>query len=169
MDVDGNTTLLHVKKKSNNNGTPPNHPAVTSEETGASTIGGTGETGTGAVSGAGDAGRCGATHSGKKNVCLRIVPVVVKGMGQHNTIVANALLDPGSDVSLCDASLMEKLQVVGRPKKFSLATVNGASDTRKGFELSLSVQGLQMFGQWIRCVYLKVVHLLRKILLSGLI
>ena len=123
------------------------------------------------------AGRCGATDSGKKNVCLRIVPVVVKGMGQHNTIVANALLDPGSDVTLCDVSLMEKLQVVGRPKEFSLATVNGASDTRKGFELSLSVRGLQMkeevvlvvFGQWIHCVYLKVVHLLRKILLSGLI
>ena len=127
-------TMLHVKKKSNNNGTPPNHPAVTSEETGASTIGGTGETGTGTVSRAGDAGRCG----------LRIVPVVVKGMGQHNTIVANALLDPGSDVTLCDVSLMEKLQVVGRPKEFSLATVNGASDTRKGFELSLSVRGLQM-------------------------
>lgn len=137
-------TMLHVKKKSNNTSTPPNHPAVTSEETGASTLGGTGETGTGAVSGAGDAGRCSATDSGKKNVCLRIVPVVVKGMGQHNTIVANALLDPGSDVTLCDVSLMEKLQVVGRPKEFSLATVNGASDTRKGFELSLSVRGLQM-------------------------
>ena len=65
--------MLHVKKKSNNNSTPPNPPAVTSEETG-----------TGAVSGAGDAGRWGATDSGKKNVCLRIVPIVVKGMGQHN-------------------------------------------------------------------------------------
>ena len=39
-------TMLHVKKKSNNNSTPPNHPAVTLEETGASTISGTGETGT---------------------------------------------------------------------------------------------------------------------------
>ena len=82
-------TMLHVKKKSNNNSTPPNHSAVTSEETGASTISGTGETGTGAVSGAGDAGRCGATDSSKKNVCLRIVAVVVKGMGQHNTIAVS--------------------------------------------------------------------------------
>ena len=87
--------MLHVKKKSNSNSTPPNHPAVTSEETGASTISGAGETGTSAVSGAGDAGRCGATDSDKKNVCLRIVPVVVTGKGQHNTIVTNALLDPG--------------------------------------------------------------------------
>ena len=72
-------TMLHVKKKNNSNSTPPNHPAVTLEETGASIISGVGETGTSAVSGAGDAGRCGATVSGKKNVCLRIVPVVVKG------------------------------------------------------------------------------------------
>ena len=50
-------TMLHVKKKSNSNSTPPNHPAVISEETGAS-----------AISWAGDAGRCGATDSGKKNV-----------------------------------------------------------------------------------------------------
>ena len=111
-------TMLYVKKKSNSNSTPPNHPAVTSEETGASTISGAGETGTSVGSGAGDAGRCGATDSGKKNVCLRIIPVVVKGKGQQNTIVANALLDPGSDVTLCDVSLMEKLQVIGRPKEF---------------------------------------------------
>jgi len=136
--------MLHVKKKSNNNSTSPSHPEVTSEETGASNISGTGETGTGTVSGARDAGRCGATDCGKKNVRLRIVPVVVKGKGQHNTIVANVLLDPGLDVTLCDSSLMEKLQVVGCPKEFSLATVNGASDTRKVFELSLSVRGLQM-------------------------
>ena len=127
-------TMLLVNK-SNDNSTPSNHRAVTSEETRVSAISGTEETGMGAVSGAGDAGRCGATDAGKKNVCLRIVLVVMKGMGQHNTIVANALLDPGSDVTLCDVSLMEKLQVVGRPKEFSLAIVDGASDSRKGSEL----------------------------------
>ena len=59
---------------------------------------------------------------------LAIVRVVVKGKGQHYTIVTNALLGPGSDVSLCGVSLMEKLQVGGCPKEFSFATVNGASD-----------------------------------------
>ena len=39
---------------------------------------------------------------------------------------------------------MEKLQVDDHPKEFSLATANGASNTRKGFVLSLSVRGLQM-------------------------
>ena len=170
-------TMLHDKKKSNNSN-PPNHPAATSEETGPSTTSVAGETGTSAVTGVGDTGRCDATGSGKKNVCLRVVPVVLKGKGQHNTIVANTLLDPGSDVTLYDVSLLEKLQVVGRPKEFSLATVNGAPDARKGFELSLSVRGLQMkeevvldieSGQWMRCVYLKVVYQPKKIPQSGLI
>ena len=66
-----------------------------------------------------------------------------KRSAQHNS-GKNALLDPGSDITLCDVSLMEKLQIVGRPTEFSLVTVNGASDTRKGLELSLSVRGLQM-------------------------
>lgn len=66
-------TTLHVKKNSNSNSTP-NYPAVNSEETGTST-------------GAGDTGRCGATESGKKTVCLRIVPVVMKGKDQDNAVV----------------------------------------------------------------------------------
>jgi len=45
--------MLHVKKKSNNNSNSPNHPAVTSEETGASTISGAGEIGTSASAGLG--------------------------------------------------------------------------------------------------------------------
>ena len=77
-------------------------------------------------------------------VCLRIVPVVVKGKGQDNEIVINALLDPGSDVTLCNVSLMKKLGLEGRPKELSLATVNGTSEIRKGFEFSLTIRGLQM-------------------------
>ena len=46
---------------SNNNSTPPNHPSVTSEETGVSTISGGRETGTSVINGAGEAGWCGAT------------------------------------------------------------------------------------------------------------
>ncbi|KAL9984440.1 hypothetical protein ACROYT_G006731 [Oculina patagonica] len=143
-------TMLHVTR---------NNPPVTSQQTGSSTVSGTGATGkstisgaietgtsavTSAVGGSGETGQCSATDSGKKNVCLRIVPVVVKGKGQHNTIMTIALLDPGSDVTLCDVSLMEKLQVDGHPKEFSLVTVNGASETRMGYELSLSVRGLRM-------------------------
>ena len=49
-------TMLHIKK-SNNNSTPPNHPAVTLEKTGMSIISGARETGTSAVSGAGNTGQ----------------------------------------------------------------------------------------------------------------
>ena len=49
-----------------------------------------------------------------------------------------------SEITLCDVSLMEKLQVDGCPKEFSLATVYGTSNTREGFKPSLSVRGLQM-------------------------
>lgn len=137
-------TMLHVRKKNENSVTSRNNLPVTSQQTGSSTVSGTGATGTSTISGAGETGQCSATNSGKKNVCLRIVPVVVKGKGQHNAIMTNALLDPGSDVTLCDVSLMEKLQVDGHPKEFSLVTVNGVSETRMGYELSLSVRGLRM-------------------------
>ncbi|PFX11376.1 hypothetical protein AWC38_SpisGene24930, partial [Stylophora pistillata] len=131
-------TMLHLVRRKNNNDTdgctPLQHEPTDTRE----------RNGTSIVAGAGESGRCSKTESGKKTVRLRIVPVVVKGKDQDNAVVTNALLDPGSDVTLCDMSLMEKLQVIGRPKEFSLATVNGASNTPKGFELSLSVRGLQM-------------------------
>lgn len=131
-------TMLHQGRKKNNNNsiTPaaPSNPAVPSSV----------EAGANAVSGAGETGQCNATGTGKNTVCLRIVPVVVKGKGQDNEIVINALLDPGSDVTLCNVSLMKKLGLEGRPKELSLATVNGTSEIRKGFEFSLTVRGLQM-------------------------
>lgn len=135
--------MLHVRKKNNNSSTSSNDHPVTSGETGTRIVSGAGESGTSVVSGARETGQCSATGSGKKNVCLRIIPVIVKGTGQLNGIVTNALLDPCSDVTLCDMSLMEKPQVSGRPKELSLATVNGESDIRKGFELALTVRGLQ--------------------------
>ena len=126
-------TMLHLQKKNNDGNTPPNTPAATTDGNGTSI-----------ASGAGESGRCSATDSGKKNVCLRIVPVVVKGRGHKGEIVTNALLDPGSDVSLCDVGLMDKLGVVGRPKEFTLTTVNGTSDSQNGFEVSLVVRGIHL-------------------------
>ena len=95
------------------------HP-VNSGKTGIRNVSGAGESGTSVFSGAGETGQCSATGSWKKNVCLTIIPVIVKRTGQHNEIVMNALLDHGSHVKLCDMSLMEKLQVSGHPKEFLL-------------------------------------------------
>ena len=128
-------TMLHLQKKNNDGNTPPNKAGATPDAD---------STSVDIVSGAGESGRCGATESGKKNVCLRIVPVVVKGQGQNGEIVTNALLDPGSDVSLCDVGLLEKLGVVGHPEEFTPTTVNGASDSQNGFELSLVARGINL-------------------------
>ena len=92
--------MLHLQRKNNDGNTPSKKAAATLDANSASID---------IISGAGESGRCSATESGKRNVCLRIVPVVVKGQGQKGKIVANALLDPGSDVSLCDVGLLEYL------------------------------------------------------------
>ena len=128
-------TMLHLQKKNNDGNTPSNIASATPDANSASID---------IVSGAGDSGRCSALESGKKNVCLRIVSVVVKRQGQTGEIVTNALLDPGSDVSLCDAGLLEKLGVFGRSKEFTLTTVNGASDSQNGFEVSLVARGINL-------------------------
>ena len=46
-----------------------------------------------------------ATASGRKRVCLRVIPVRVQGLCNGRIIETYALLDDGSDVSLCDQRL----------------------------------------------------------------
>ena len=170
-------TMLHVQKKKYDSGSSPVNPPATSGETGTSTASGPSETSTSTVSGAGEAGQCSTTGSGKNNVCLRIVPVIMRGKGELDQIMTNALLDPGSDVTLCDVSLMDKLQLVGQPKQFSLATVNGESDSQKGSSCLCVPAGCRWTrklrwiksGRLILCVFLKAVHQLKKTQLNGLI
>ncbi|XP_072164399.1 uncharacterized protein [Diadema setosum] len=73
-------------------------------------------------------------------VCLRIVPVKIQAGTKE--IKTWALLDEGSDVSLCDASLIEELDVKGKKRHFELTTVNGVSSKKDGLEVSLTVQNL---------------------------
>ena len=47
-------------------------------------------------------------------------------------------------MSSCDVGLLEKLGVVGHPKEFTLTTVNGASDSQNGFEVSLVARGINL-------------------------
>ena len=163
-------TMLHVQKKKYDCGSDWG-------ETGTSTASGPSKTRTSTVSGARETGQCSATCSGKNNVCLRTVPVIVRGKGELDQIMTNALLDPGSDVTLCDVSLMDKLQLVGQPKQFSLATVNGESDSQKDSSCLCVPAGCRWTrklrwiksGRLILCVFLKAVHQLKKTQLNGLI
>ncbi|XP_041467687.1 uncharacterized protein LOC121415105 [Lytechinus variegatus] len=83
----------------------------------------------------------GSSHAvgGRRAVSLRVVPFrVVNG---DKDVTTWALLDNGSDVSLCEHGLIHELGVVGRNTSFKLTTVNTAS-SQKGMEVSLSIQSL---------------------------
>ena len=53
-----------------------------------------------------------------------------------------ALLDSGSDVSLCDKRLISELGLVGVEKTFSLTTLNEVKRDRCGLEVDLQVSSL---------------------------
>ena len=90
------------------------------------------------------AGVCGATGGGTKTrVSLRTVPVTVTGHCDEVELTTYALLDPGSDVSLCSNSLIEQLGIQGTQATFSLTTVNGQLSERKGLEVALNVKGIE--------------------------
>ena len=65
-------------------------------------------------------GQANSTSAGGGKVCLRIVPVKVRCHDDGSKIVETyALLDSGSDISLCDKRLAAELGVQGRQKRFT--------------------------------------------------
>ena len=72
-------------------------------------------------------------NSGHSKVCLRIVPIVV--MNESVRVKTYAILDNGSDVTLCSNSLVRKLKAQGTPREFTISTVNKSSEKRTGVEL----------------------------------
>ena len=77
----------------------------------------------------------------RKEVCLRVLPVRVSHKGKEMTTWA--LLDEGSDVSLCEEKLVKELGLEGSQKKFKLTTVNSSEVEQQGIEVSLSVEGVK--------------------------
>lgn len=75
-----------------------------------------------------------------KRVCLRAEPVKVQAHGRE--VQTWALLDDGSDVSLCEKRLMNMLGLKGRDTTFNLKTVIGCKQ-EAGREISLTVMDLQ--------------------------
>jgi hypothetical protein len=58
------------------------------------------------------------------------------------TIETYALLDSGSEVSLCDRRLINKLNLAGVEKRFSLTTLNEVKRYSSGLEVDLQVSSL---------------------------
>ena len=52
-----------------------------------------------------------ATGAGETRVCLGIVPVKVRGKGNNQIVETYALLDNGSEVTLCHEQLVSKLEL----------------------------------------------------------
>ncbi|XP_063969477.1 uncharacterized protein LOC135157524 [Lytechinus pictus] len=78
---------------------------------------------------------------GQKEVCLRVLPVKVRGNGRE--VTTWALLDHGSDVSLCEHRLADDLRIQGKETNFRLTTVNNTNTQRGGQEVSFSIQGIK--------------------------
>lgn len=80
------------------------------------------------------------SRSKQNQVSLRIVPVVVGTSSSQ--VKTYALLDEGSDVTLCSDSLVKRLGVESKPCKFTLTTVNKSSQHQTGREVQLQVSAL---------------------------
>ena len=87
-------------------------------------------------------GQANSTSAKVGKVCLRVVPVKVRGHDARKTVETYALLDSGSDISLCDKNLAVELGVQGHQKTFYLTTQEKEDSPRIGHEFSLTVEAL---------------------------
>ena len=88
-------------------------------------------------------GQANSTSAGGGKVCLRVVPVKVRRPNDASrTVDTYALLDSGSDISLCDKNLAVELGVHGTQKTFYLTTQEREDSPRVGLEISLTVEPL---------------------------
>ena len=85
-------------------------------------------------------------HNSKSNsankVRLRIVPVRVRGKLLNKVVETYALLDSGSDVTLCDKNLVEQLEFEGHPRNFFLTTQEMKHSPKNGLEVQLSIESI---------------------------
>nr|XP_039272262.1 uncharacterized protein LOC120346563 [Styela clava] len=98
----------------------------------------TSDTSTHVVNGSTDA----SILNSRKRVYLMIVPVNVTSSDGSHSVKTTALLDYGSNATLCKLSLMKKLKVKGKQDSFTISTVNGLHK-QNGYRLHLNVKGLQ--------------------------
>ncbi|XP_071479017.1 uncharacterized protein [Diadema antillarum] len=73
-------------------------------------------------------------------VCLRVLPVKVRGNGKEVTTCA--LLDQGSDVTLCDERLVKELGLKGSAKELELTTINQQNHKVMSVEVDMTVTGI---------------------------
>ena len=67
------------------------------------------------------------TGAGENRVCLGIVPVKVQGKGFDRMVETYALLDNGSEVTLCHERLAKELKLDGDRLSFTLTEMTGSA------------------------------------------
>ena len=67
-----------------------------------------------------------ATGAGETPVCLGIIPVKVRGKGGGKVIETYALLNNGSEVTLCHERLVKELGLDGQRFEFTLTGMTGS-------------------------------------------
>ncbi|KAK2552838.1 hypothetical protein P5673_026007 [Acropora cervicornis] len=82
-----------------------------------------------------------AGHTANK-VSLRILPVRVRGNQPGRMIETYALLDNGSDVTLCDRELVDELGITRQPRSFLLTTQESKDSERSGLEVKLIIDSI---------------------------
>ena len=90
------------------------------------------------VIGAGVNSQDSAGHTANK-VSLRILPVRMRGNEPGRMIETYALLDNGSDVTLCDRELVDELGIAEQPRTFLLTTQESKDSERSGLEVKLII------------------------------
>ena len=81
------------------------------------------------VTGAGNDGEAtvAATGAGENQACLGILPVKVQGKGSDRMVKTYALLDKGSEETLCHERLAKKLKLNGDRLSFTLTGMTGSA------------------------------------------
>ena len=81
-----------------------------------------------------------ATSTTSHAVLLQVVPGRV--IGENRTVTTYAMLDPGSEITLIDPSLLEHIGTPGRRDKLSVSTVGNNNDLQDGYRVNLSIESI---------------------------
>ena len=83
----------------------------------------------------------GATGGGESKVCLGVIPVMVYRSNSDEFVETYALMDNGSEVTLCHEQLVKKLGLVGKKIEYMFTGMTGSTQV-EGTMVSLTVKSM---------------------------
>ena len=92
-----------------------------------------------------------ATGARETRVCLGIVPVKVRGKSNNQIIETYALVDYGSEVTLCHQQLVSKIELDRERLSFTLTGITGSTQMEIGCKIYCHVLGRVHRGRAAGC------------------